>query len=428
MTRLASRTALLLLVVAGPSVAHAQVPSGIAAVDSASAARAAYQRAVRASDLATARAEMARASAAWPAQQSYVWGRAMLAARAGDTAATLEALAAYADLSLGRTLGGVAELKPLLALPAFKQVEARHAANRAPYAQSRVVATLTDSTTWPEGMDYDPRTGDYYIASIQHGTIMRRTPDGVVTPLWQRDAARTGAMLAVRVDTARNVLWATTSGMTADSSIAALLRIRLPDGVIERRWDLPVVPRGHILGDVAIGPRGDVYFSDSNQPVVYRLRPGADTLESTRSPLFNSAQGLAPTPDGRALYIADYSHGLIRMDLATGALHRLPDAPHSTSLGVDGIVWYRGSIVAIQNGVSPARVVRFHLDGAGTSIARVELVDRNTAVADEPTIGTMVGDEFVYVANSQWDKRDAAGKPQPGVRLSAPVLLGVKLR
>ena len=38
--------------------------------------------------------------------------------------------------------------------------------------------------------------------------------------------------------------------------------------------------------------------------MLYRLRPWADTLETLRDPLFHSLQGLAPSPDGKLLYLS----------------------------------------------------------------------------------------------------------------------------
>ena len=213
-----------------------------------------------------------------------------------------------------------------------------------------------------------------------------------------------------------------------NAAIAALVRVRIADGVVERRWDLSPVPGGHVLGDLAIGPAGDVFMTDSNEPVLYRLRPGADTLERLTSRLFRSLQGIAPAPVGRRLYVADYSHGLLLVDLATSAVLRLPDAPNSTSLGCDGIAWHRGSIVAVQNGVAPARVMRYVLDAAGRRIVRANILDRNVPIADEPTIGAVFGNEFIYVANSQWEKYGDDGKRRAAIPLSAPVLLSVRLR
>ena len=211
----------------------------------------------------------------------------------------------------------------------------------------------------------------------------------------------------------------------ADSGIAALLRIDARTGRVERRWDLPVIPGGHVLGDVALGPRGEVYVTDSNEPVLYRLRPGVDTLERFRHPLFRSLQGMAPTPDGQFVYVADYSMGLLRVRMRDGAVIRLPDAPGSTSLGCDGIVLHRGAIVAVQNNVAPARIVHFALSAAGDSIVSARVLDQQPALAPEPTIGTMVRDRFVYVANAQWESHDAQGRRVPGAAHAGARLIAV---
>jgi hypothetical protein len=76
------------------------------------------------------------------------------------------------------------------------------------------------------------------------------------------------------------------------------------------------------------------------------------------------------------------------------------------------------------------QIVRFFLDDAGTSILQTELLDRNIAVADEPTNGTVVdgGTAYVYVADSQWEKYSARGEREGTAPLRAPVLLVVPLK
>jgi hypothetical protein len=421
----------------GSRLVLAQAMSGIASVDSAGVARAAWSRAAAAlgiHDYAAAHREVDHAAAAWPTQPAYLWGRAVAGLLAADTAGVLDALNAYAALGLGRDLRADGRFAGLAIQPGFASVVARLDSNLVPNVRSRVVATLTDSTFWPEGVDYDARSHRYYVASVRHRTIAEVVNGKVARELWPRAMAGMGAVLGVRVDTMRGVLWATLAGIPqmdgytpGDSIIAAIIRVRIADGVIERRWDLPASPRGHALGDVMLGPAGDVFVTDSYDPVLYRLRAGADTLEAIRHPLFRSLQGMAAPPNANVLYVADYSHGLLRVELGTRAVTRLDDTPSSTSLGCDGLVWYRGAIIAVQNGVAPARIMRYVLDRTGTRIEGAELLDRNTAVADEPTIGTLVGDEFVYVANSQWEKYTERGARIPTRRLTAPMLLGIPL-
>jgi sugar lactone lactonase YvrE len=429
--------AFVALIVVASHLATAQATAtGIASLDSANAARSAWARAglaLQTRDLAAARMDVDRAARAWPVQPAYVWASAVLAARAGDTTRVIDALTSYADLGLGRVVRNDSALRAYARVRRVAPIVARLESNVTALRTSRVVARANDSTLWPEGMDHDPRTGKFYVASVRHRTILEIEPlSGAARELWPRDRDDLVSVLGVRVDTARHVLWATMStvsyaGDDTTNPRAALLRVRLPDGVIERRWSIAPSRMGHTLGDLGVGPRGDVFVTDSDEPVLYRLRPGADTLERLTHPLFHSLQGVAPTMDGRTLYLADYAIGLLRMDLSTGKVIRLDDAPHTTSLGCDGIALDRGAIVAVQNGVYPPRVVRFVLDVSGTQIRKVEVLDRNVTVADEPTIGAIVGREFVYIANSQWEKHTATGALVPGARLHRPVLLAVPL-
>jgi hypothetical protein len=45
-------------------------------------------------------------------------------------------------------------------------LRARHDRNREPMNRGRVALALSDSTPWPEGVDYDPRGGRWYLATL----------------------------------------------------------------------------------------------------------------------------------------------------------------------------------------------------------------------------------------------------------------------
>jgi hypothetical protein len=88
-------------------------------------------------------------------------------------------------------------------------------------------------------------------------------------------------------------------------------------------------------------------------------------------------------------------------------------------------VLHRGAIIAVQNGVAPARIIRFTLNASGEGIVAAQVLDQQPALAPEPTIGTMMGDRFVYVATSQWDEHDDDGRRLPGTPLPGARLLAV---
>ena len=81
--------------------------------------------------------------------------------------------------------------------------------------------------------------------------------------------------------------------------------------------------------------------------------------------------------------------------------------------------------MAVQNGVAPPRIVRFDLNAAGDAIVAARVLDQQPALAPEPTIGAMVGNDFVYVATSQWETHDDGGRRLPGAPLPAARLIAV---
>jgi sugar lactone lactonase YvrE len=389
---------------------------------------------MRTNNLAETQRMLELAATAWPAQPSYSVSVASVAALRGDATTLAAALVRLAKLEAGGELLDDTTIVRIALTD--KDVEnARLALQRAltTVGESRVHHQLVDSTDFPEGVAIDARTGSMYVTSIRHRTIIERTKDGKERDVLKRSLPNVGAMLAVRVDPDGKHLWATTAAhaaMTgyspADSTIAALLHIRIADGQIIRRWDLGDNGQ-HIPGDVALAPDGDVFVSDSRSPLLYRLRRSTGKMETLMHPYFRSLQGLALTPDGRALYVADYSHGLLRVDLENGAVQRLEHHDSFTTVGLDGIALHGSSIVAVQNGMWPARIVQYQLDSSGLRVTSARTIDRQTRMADEPTNGVIVGNDFIYIANSQWEKYDAKGQRILSQPLTVPRLLILSL-
>jgi len=427
-------TRLLAFLALAPVAVSAQSPP---AVDSAAAARTAWQAAVaaqRQGDAAAAIRHTLTATMAWPEQPYYHEMLGLLSARASDTANLLRAVRSLTTIQAGARLVSDSSVARLRQAAAVETAVSQLSTALAPQQHSTVWAQLTDSTVYPEGLDADGATGTVYLASIRHRTVYRLSRgQSHAVDLGLGARADIGAVMGVRFDAARKLLWLTTAGLptmagfrSADTALAALVAVRPDNGAIVHRFDLPD-GEPHLPGDLAIGPGGDVFVTDSRSPVVFRLPPGGQTMESIRHPLFRSLQGLAPTRDGRYLYLADYTHGLLRMDLATRAVVRVALSGGGTSLGIDGMVLIGTRLYAVQNGVAPPRIVRFDLASDGIS-ARVQVVDRNLPLADEPTILTVLGDQLIYVANSHWEKYDDTGVRRPGTRLTGPVLLALPLQ
>jgi sugar lactone lactonase YvrE len=239
----------------------------------------------------------------------------------------------------------------------------------------------------------------------------------------------------MRVDPARRVLWVAAAALpqtvgydSADAGRSGLFRFDLASGALTGRFPLPADGQRHTLGDVTIARNGDVYSTDSRGPAVYRVRAGSDSIEQfATSPLLLSAQGLALDAEERTLYVADYSRGILRIDLTTRAVRLLETADDVLALGIDGLYLVEGALIGIQNGVAPHRVVRLRLDASGDRVEHAEVLERARPDYAEPTLGVVVGRDLFYLAASQWERFRDDGTIDAPDTLRLPLVLRLRL-
>ena len=178
----------------------------------------------------------------------------------------------------------------------------------------------------------------------------------------------------------------------------------------------------HAFGDVALGPDGAVYVSDSLSGQVLRLPPGAETLQSlVPAGFLGSPQGIVVAEDGTSLIVADYSSGLHRVSLTDGAVTRLSAPADAVLVGIDGLIPMNGGVLALQNGVQPHRVLRLTLSATQTAVTRVEVLAANLDDLNEPSTGLALNGDLVFVSRTQWGAFDGEG--QRRVQDPAPTVI-----
>jgi sugar lactone lactonase YvrE len=291
-----------------------------------------------------------------------------------------------------------------------------------------VVFTIEDAQLLAEGLAYDAATGDFFVSSVHERKIVRVSPDGAV-----HDFVRPGqdgllGVLGLAIDPRRRSLWALSSGIPESGELgpdekgkAAVLEFDLANGALRERIDLWQPGRPHHFNDLTLDGEGHVYISDAAAGAIHQTGPG-EPLEVWLPPgVLKSPQGLAWSEDGRTLFVADYARGLARIDRLSRRVSWLR-ADDAVLTGMDGLVRDRdGSLIATQNGLQPPRVIRIRVEGERP---RVVTLLMNAPLVTEPTLGTIVGDDFVFVANAQWDAFAPGSKMKP----RAPTIVRLRLR
>jgi hypothetical protein len=124
--------------------------------------------------------------------------------------------------------------------------------------------------------------------------------------------------------------------------------------------------------------------------------------------------------------VADYVGGLFRVRLSDYSVERVLSAESQSLFGIDGLYRYGDELIAIQNGIRPNRVIALTPAPDGITIISSRILARKLPEFDEPTLGTIVGDDFLFVANSHWNRFDRDGNLPDD--LQGPIILKIGLR
>ena len=163
-------------------------------------------------------------------------------------------------------------------------------------------------------------------------------------------------------------------------------------------------------------------------PALYVIRAEKDEIEllCAGSPFVN-LQGLALTPDETKLLVADYLKGFFLVDLQTKQVTPVAIPDNVAAQGCDGIYRVGNDIIAVQNGIKPNRVIRLTFGNDWRAIEKLDVLEANNPVFDEPTLGVVVGNKFYFIANSQWAAIDEDGQLAPDEKLRDPIILRLNL-
>jgi len=181
------------------------------------------------------------------------------------------------------------------------------------------------------------------------------------------------------------------------------------------------------LGDLILVDGDTIFLADQTDGIVYRytISSGEFTTVVERGYL-GSPQGLVLNESGDHMYVADYIGGLYRLRLATGEIERVTPLDTASDYGIDGLYRHGNKLIAIQNGIRPNRVVEFELSDDGAAVVASRILAMNLPEFDEPNLGVIRDNEFLFIANSHWNRFDRdGGLPDD---LSGPVILSIALQ
>ena len=281
--------------------------------------------------------------------------------------------------------------------------------NNKPFGEGKVAFDLPKSDSLYESIAWDAKRKQFLVGSVRDGSIQIADGKGGLKDFIKADAANgLMAVFGLAVDVGHDRLYAISNGVAHfnhfDADMvgkAGVFEFVLSSGKFLRKAMLPVDNGKHILSSITIDAQGRVYVADGVVQQIYKL-DGENLKLLAGNPVLTGIRGLAVSADGRTLYFADTAMGLFGIDLAQNKPFNVAYAVDKLTLGgIDGLYWFDGTLVAIQNGISPARVMRLRLGSDGRSIVQAQPLDAAQPAFSMPTQGTLAGHDLYFIANSQ---------------------------
>lgn len=274
---------------------------------------------------------------------------------------------------------------------------------------SHKACVLSEKDLHPEGLAYLAKSKTWLVSSIRKRKIVAFDLKTGVCTDWLK-AEDMLAVFAMKADFKEQYLWVATSALPEMENFskelegkAEILKVDIKTRQIVKRF---TVGGNHVFGDLLVTKNNEVYVSDSNKPIIYKIENNEmKPFISLENEGFN-LQGIALNDVGDKIFIADYLKGIAVVDIRKLTKKWLAFPEGTIGKGIDGLVFYKNKLIAVQNGIRPIRITQFSLNGSQDEIIGYRILDTNRPEFDEPALATIVENKLYFFANSPWKAYD----------------------
>ena len=275
-----------------------------------------------------------------------------------------------------------------------------------PTRLSDTLAIIIEKDLIPEGTAYDSRSNRVFISSMHKRKIVAVELDGSYYDFAANAQDSLWCVLGMEVDTVQNKLWVLSSrgvGMPASPDIdnsraqSRLYCYSLETSRLDKIYEIaPGIAGEFGFNDLTVSSKGDVYITESIGAEVYVLKNGSTHIEKFLRPSgLTFLNGITLSGDEQSFFFSS-EEGLFKVDIATKKYEKLNYEFTIKPTAVDGLTFYKNSLVAHQS----STITRFYLTSELDSILLHETIDNR--FLNSSTTGE-IGENgwYYFIANSQ---------------------------
>lgn len=343
---------------------------------------------------------------------------------------SLKILNRLADWGLPYKISENPKLQKLKSEKDYKNLLAKFEKNLRPVNTSENAFILSDDRFIPEGITSLSDGSKFYVGSVAKNKIIEyATTAGQERNFTESSQDGIWSVAGMKVSPDNKQLWVCSFSERVDSNgYSGIFGFDLKTGKLIAKYISDNKSGPHLFNDLVITKEGQLYFTDSKAGKVFTINKETKQIESSFKRDFIYPNGIALDEKRNAIFVADFS-GLTRIDLKTGEIISVGPDNMTYLQSIDGLYFYEDSLVAVQNnGDEVDRVARFYLDKSQTKIIGVKILQSFHTDFNVPTTGTIVGDDFYYIANSYVSSLKPDGTIADSDKLKKPVIKRINLK
>jgi sugar lactone lactonase YvrE len=361
---------------------------------------------------------------------------AMAYAKKDDKTGTYDTLIRMQTQGFGYDIGKDPRFESVHGTKVWDYLVANLQVNGKQFGEGKAAFELAKGDHLYDALAWDAKRGQLLVGGAREGKIQLASTGGKLTDFISADADNgLYGVDALAIDAEHHKLFVATSassiykGFNADNAgKSGVSEFDLASGKFLKKYAFATNDGTHRLTSLVVSKDGQVYAADGARKQVFKIDGGA-MKQIVANPKLTYLSALALSADGNTLYMADFALGIFAYDLTKGQAFEPRYNQASLVLGgIVGMYTFDGTLVIVENGMVPKRVMRLQLSADGRSIEGAMPLDVAQPSFAELGAGAVAGDKLYFFTNREDALYDARGVLTQADRLEPTQVFASNLR